>query len=75
MASSPREPQLNPKTRGNPGARRVARIQPYVEFRFLSIPVGAYVQKNLDFGKDLKKAPRIFSVNYFLKRPGNRGFP
>jgi phosphoenolpyruvate carboxykinase (GTP) len=39
---------------------------------FLSIPVGKYIQDNLDFGKDLKKPPIIFSVNYFIKdREGN----
>ena len=40
--------------------------------RPMSIPVGEYIQKNLDFAKDLKKAPLIFSVNYFLKgKDGN----
>ena len=39
---------------------------------FLSIPVGEYIQRNLDFAKDLKKTPLIFSVNYFLKdKEGN----
>jgi len=34
---------------------------------FLSIPLGRYVQNNLDFVKDVDKPPLIFSVNYFLK--------
>jgi len=34
---------------------------------FLSVPIGKYIQCNLDFGKDLNKPPLIFSVNYFLK--------
>ncbi len=34
---------------------------------FLSIPLGKYIQNNLDFGTGLKKTPLIFSVNYFLK--------
>ncbi len=39
---------------------------------FLSIPVGKYIQNNLDFAKGLKKTPLIFSVNYFLKdKDGN----
>ena len=39
---------------------------------FLSIPLGRYIQNNLDFAKGVDNAPLIFSVNYFLKgRDGN----
>ena len=34
---------------------------------FLSIPLGRYIQNNLDFGEGVDNAPLIFSVNYFLK--------
>ena len=34
---------------------------------FLSIPLGRYIQNNLDFPKGVEKPPLIFSVNYFLK--------
>jgi len=34
---------------------------------FLSMPLGRYIQKYLDFGARLHEVPRIFSVNYFLK--------
>ena len=34
---------------------------------FLSIPLGRYIQNNLDFAKTLDNPPLIFSVNYFLK--------
>lgn len=34
---------------------------------FLSIPLGKYIQNNLDFGEGLKQQPLIFSVNYFLR--------
>jgi phosphoenolpyruvate carboxykinase (GTP) len=34
---------------------------------FLSIPLGRYIQNNLDFAKGVNKPPLIFSVNYFLK--------
>ena len=34
---------------------------------FLSIPLGRYIQNNLDFAEDVEKPPLIFSVNYFLK--------
>jgi phosphoenolpyruvate carboxykinase (GTP) len=34
---------------------------------FVSIPLGKYVQNNLDFAKGLKHPPLIFGVNYFLR--------
>ncbi|MHC4739995.1 MAG: phosphoenolpyruvate carboxykinase (GTP) [Planctomycetota bacterium] len=34
---------------------------------FLSIPLGRYIQNNLDFADGVDKPPLIFSVNYFLK--------
>ncbi len=34
---------------------------------FLSIPMGTYISNYIQFGKKLKKLPRIFSVNYFLR--------
>jgi phosphoenolpyruvate carboxykinase (GTP) len=38
---------------------------------FVSIPLGRYIQCNLDFAKGVKNPPPIFSVNYFLR--GNDG--
>lgn len=34
---------------------------------FLAIPMGQYIQNNLDFVKGIEKQPLVFSVNYFLK--------
>ncbi len=34
---------------------------------FLSIPLGRYIQNNLDFTKTIDNPPPIFSVNYFLR--------
>ena len=34
---------------------------------FLAIPLGKYVQNNIDFGKGLKNPPLVFGVNYFLR--------
>jgi len=34
---------------------------------FLSLPLGQYIQNNLDFANGIEKTPMIFSVNYFLK--------
>ena len=39
---------------------------------FLSIPLGKYVQNNLDFLNRLEKTPAIFAVNYFLKGPDGK---
>lgn len=40
---------------------------------FVAVPLGKYVQNNLDFGKRIKKPPLVFGVNYFL-RDGNGKF-
>ncbi len=42
-------------------------FNPMSNLDFLSIPIGRYIQINLDFGRDLENPPRIFSVNYFLR--------
>jgi len=34
---------------------------------FLSIPLGRYIQNNLNFAKGIEAPPLIFSVNYFLR--------
>lgn len=34
---------------------------------FVAIPLGKYIQNNLNFAKNLKKPPLIFGVNYFLR--------
>jgi phosphoenolpyruvate carboxykinase (GTP) len=34
---------------------------------FISISLGQYLKNYLEFGKKLKKVPRIFGVNYFLR--------
>lgn len=34
---------------------------------FVSIPLGQYIQNNLDFAKGVDNPPAIFSVNYFLR--------
>ena len=49
------------------GKEGVRVFNPMSNIDFLSIPIGKYIQNNLDFGKKLQRPPRIFSVNYFLK--------
>jgi len=34
---------------------------------FLAIPLGKYIQNNIDFAKGIKKPPLVFGVNYFLR--------
>jgi len=45
----------------------VRRYNPMSNLDFLSIPIGRYIQNNLNFGNGLKRCPTVFSVNYFLK--------
>jgi len=49
------------------GKEGVREFNPMSNLDFLSIPIGRYIQINLDFARELKKPPKIFSVNYFLK--------
>ena len=39
---------------------------------FVSIPLGKYIQNNLDFANGIENPPLIFSVNYFLKDQDGR---
>lgn len=34
---------------------------------FLAIPLGKYIQNNIDFAQGLKNPPLVFGVNYFLR--------
>jgi len=49
------------------GQEGVREFNPMSNLDFLSIPVGKYVQDNLDFGRGLRVPPAIFSVNYFIR--------
>ncbi len=42
-------------------------FNPMSNLDFLSIPIGRYIQDNLDFGEGLTEKPKVFSVNYFLR--------
>lgn len=48
------------------GKEGVREWNPMSNLDFLSIPVGRYIQINLDFAEGLTKPPTIFAVNYFL---------
>lgn len=49
------------------GEEGVRKFNPMSNLDFLSIPLGKYIEDNLNFGKDLKNPPIIFGVNYFLR--------
>jgi len=49
------------------GKEGVRVFNPMSNLDFLSVPIGRYIQNNLNIGGRLKSPPRIFSVNYFLK--------
>ena len=54
------------------GEEGVRKWNPMSNLDFLSIPIGKYIEKNIEFGRGLKNPPLIFSVNYFLKdKKGN----
>lgn len=54
------------------GKEGVREFNPMSNLDFLSIPIGKYIEINLNFGKDVQEKPLIFGVNYFLKdREGN----
>ena len=58
------ESETTAATLGKVGVRV---FNPMSNLDFLSISIGRYTQDNLNFGKNLEKPPRIFSVNYFIK--------
>lgn len=49
------------------GKEGVREFNPMSNLDFLSIPIGRYISDNLRMGASLRKPPRIFAVNYFLK--------
>jgi len=49
------------------GAEGVRKFDLMSNLSFVSIPLGKYIQNNLDIVKGVKESPLIFSVNYFLR--------
>jgi len=41
---------------------------------FISVSLGKYLKNYIKFGKNLKKVPKVFGVNYFLKDLGSEEF-
>ncbi len=54
------------------GKEGVRKFNPISNLDFLSVPIGKYIEMNLNFGNSLENPPLIFGVNYFLKdKDGN----
>ena len=49
------------------GKEGVRAFNPMAILDFMSVPLGEYIENYLKFGEKLKKAPKIFAVNYFLR--------
>jgi phosphoenolpyruvate carboxykinase (GTP) len=49
------------------GQEGILAPQPMANLDFISYPIGAYIRNNIRFVEGIKKVPRIFTVNYFLK--------
>jgi phosphoenolpyruvate carboxykinase (GTP) len=49
------------------GAEGVRTFNIMANQDFVSVPLGRYIQNNLDFADGVENPPMIFSVNYFLK--------
>ena len=49
------------------GAEGVRKFNLMSNLDFLAIPLGKYIQNNLDFGKWAGRVPLIFATNYWLK--------
>lgn len=54
------------------GAEGVRTFNLMSNLDFLAIPLGKYIQNNLDFLNGLKDVPTVFAVNYFLKGPDGK---
>ena len=61
------ESETTAATLGEEGVRKFNLMS---NLDFLSIPLGRYIENNLNFGASLKNPPLIFGVNYFLKVKG-----
>jgi phosphoenolpyruvate carboxykinase (GTP) len=51
------------------GREGVRAPQPMANLDFISYPVGKYVQNNIKFVHGIRKVPKIFAMNYFLRGP------
>ena len=63
------ESETTAATLGQEGVRKFNLM---ANLDFLSIPIGRYIQNNLDIVQGVKKPPLVFHVNYFLRGEDKR---
>ena len=61
------ESETTTATLGKAGVRSSS---PMAIMDFMVVPFGKYLGNHIAFGKRLKRVPRVFSTNYFLKHEG-----
>jgi phosphoenolpyruvate carboxykinase (GTP) len=49
------------------GAEGVRKSQPMANLDFIVVPLAKYFENHREFGNSLKKPPKVFAMNYFLK--------
>jgi phosphoenolpyruvate carboxykinase (GTP) len=54
------------------GAEGIRKFDLMSNLSFVSIPLGKYIQNNLDIAAGIEKPPMIFSVNYFLRNKNGK---
>jgi len=65
------ESETTAATLGKEGERV---FNPMSNLDFLSLSIGQYIQNNLDFGNQIKRPPRVFAVNYFIRDQKTKEF-
>ncbi len=58
------ESETTSATLGKEGVRNPS---PMANMDFVSYPLGEYTKNNIDFVKGMKRVPKVFSTNYFLR--------
>ena len=58
------ESETTSATLGKEGVRNPS---PMANMDFVSYPLGQYTKNNIDFVKGMKRVPKVFSTNYFLR--------
>jgi phosphoenolpyruvate carboxykinase (GTP) len=51
------------------GAEGVRKPSPMANLDFVSYPLGEYTMNNIKFVEGIKEVPKIYSNNYFMRRP------
>lgn len=52
------------------GKTGIRRHDPMANLDFVVVPLGSYLENHLQFGRRLKRVPKVFATNYFLRHEG-----